>query len=54
MPESKLCPLDSESDALNILHKISQHKLKPFKFNDLRPYMLADKVEYEQDKLNVS
>lgn len=52
VPETKLCPLDSESDALNILHKISQHKLKPFKFNDLRPYMLADKVEYEQDKLN--
>lgn len=47
-----MCTLDTESDALNVLHKISQHKLKEHKYNELRPFLLADQVEYEPDKLN--
>ena len=53
IPDSKLYSLDSESDGLNLLHKISQHKLNPLKFNDLRPYLLVDKFEFQSDKLNV-
>ncbi len=53
LPDSKLMSLDTDSDGLNLLHKISQQKLSPFIFNDLRPYILAQKYEFQQDKLNV-
>ena len=53
MPDNKLLSLDNDSDGLNLLHKISQHKLSPFNFNELRPYLLAESYEYQQDKLNV-
>lgn len=50
--DSKLMILDSDTDGLNLLHKISQHRLSPFIFNDLRPYLLAEKYQYIPDKLN--
>lgn len=53
LPESKLVSLDSDSDGLNLLHKISQHKLNTPKFNELRPFLLVDNCEFQQDKLNV-
>jgi hypothetical protein len=52
--DTKLFSLDSDFDGLNILYKISQHKLVNFKYNDLRPYMLAEKCEYEPYKMNVT
>lgn len=54
MGDSKLMILDSDTDGLNLLHKISQHRLSPFIFNDLRPYLLAEKYQYIPDKLNVT
>lgn len=52
MASQKLLNLDTDSDGLNLLHKISQHKLNPNNFNELRPYLLAEKYHYQQDKLN--
>jgi hypothetical protein len=52
--DTKLHGLDNDTDALNILYKISQHKLKSIKFNELRPYMITDKFEYEPYSMNVS
>jgi hypothetical protein len=54
MPNAKLHSLDTNSDAQNLLHKISQHKINSFKFNELRPYLLAESCEFEPDKLNVN
>ena len=51
--DTKLHGLDNETDALNLLYKISQHKLKSIKFNELRPYMITDKFEYEPYSMNV-
>ena len=51
--DSKIYCLDTDSDGLNLLHKISQHKLKSFKFNELRPHLLAENFEFEPYKLNV-
>ena len=45
--------MDTDSDGLNLLHRISQHKLKNFKFNELRPHLLAENIEIEPYKLNV-
>lgn len=53
VPDSKLYTLDNESDGLNLLHKISQHKLNPLTYNELRPYLVVDNFEYQPDKLNV-
>lgn len=54
MADMKLLSLDTDSDGLNLLHKISQHKLSPYMYNSLRPYLLAERYHFEQDKLNVS
>ncbi len=51
--DTKLHGLDNESDALNLLYKISQHKLKVLKYNELRPYMVTEKFEFEPYKMNV-
>ncbi len=51
--DTKLHGLDNDTDALNLLYKISQHKLKSIKFNELRPYMITDKFEYEPYNMNV-
>ncbi|RNA32223.1 pre-rRNA-processing TSR1 -like protein [Brachionus plicatilis] len=50
--DSKVLTLDSESDGLNLLHKISQHKLIESKFNAIRSFIMAEKVEYEPYKIN--
>lgn len=50
---SKVLNLDSDSDGLNLLHKISQHKLIDCMFNELRPYLLAEKFQVEPYKHNV-
>jgi pre-rRNA-processing protein TSR1 len=50
----KLNVLDSTSDALNMLHKMSQHRLRSTKFNELRPYLLAERYEFEPYKLNAN
>lgn len=52
MADMKLLSLDTDTDGLNLLHKLSQHKLTPNTFNKLRPYVLAEKYHYQQDKLN--
>ena len=51
--DNKVVTLDTDTDGLNVLHKISQHKLKSFQFNELRPYLLAEKFEYDPYPLNV-
>ena len=51
--DNKIYCLDTDSDGLNLLHKISQHKLKSYKFNELRPHLLAENYEFEPYKLNV-
>ena len=54
MSDMKLLSLDTDTDGLNLLHKISQHKLSPYMYNSLRPYLLAERYHFQQDKLNVS
>lgn len=51
--DSKVISLDSDSDGLNLLHKISQHRLIDNKFNEIRPYLVADRFEIEPYKHNV-
>ncbi len=51
--DTKLFVLDCDSDALNLLYKISQHKLVDYKYNELRPYLVADKYDYEPYSMNV-
>lgn len=52
--DTKLFTLDTESDALNLLYKISQHKLVSHKYNDLRPFVIGDKFEHEPYQINVT
>ncbi|CAF0812694.1 unnamed protein product [Brachionus calyciflorus] len=50
--DTKILTLDSDSDGLNILHKISEHKLVESQFNSIRSYVVAEKYEYEPYKIN--
>ena len=52
--DTKLNVLDSDSDSLNLLYKMSQHKLRQATYNELRPYVLAERYEFEPYKFNVS
>jgi hypothetical protein len=46
--------IDSEYDASNVLHRISEHKLSEMPYCSKRPYMLADTIDYVPDDANVS
>ncbi|CAO3596261.1 unnamed protein product [Absidia cylindrospora] len=49
-PEQEhLYSLDSDSDSMNVLRYITSQRPKPLVWRDLRPYMLADDVEYQAD-----
>lgn len=49
-PEQEhLYSLDSDSDSMNVLRYITSQRPKPLVWRDLRPYMLADNVEYQAD-----
>ncbi|KAI8340516.1 hypothetical protein BC941DRAFT_370793 [Chlamydoabsidia padenii] len=49
-PEQEhLYSLDSDSDSLNVIRYLTSQRPKPLVWRDLRPYMLADDVEYQPD-----
>ncbi|KAI8089353.1 uncharacterized protein BX664DRAFT_332799 [Halteromyces radiatus] len=49
-PEQEhLYSLDTDSDSLNVMRYITSQRPKPLVWRDLRPYMLADQVDYQPD-----
>jgi pre-rRNA-processing protein TSR1 len=49
-PEQEhLYSLDADSDSVNVIRYLASQRPKPLVWRDLRPYMLADDVEYLSD-----
>ncbi|KAJ8301575.1 hypothetical protein KUTeg_020562 [Tegillarca granosa] len=48
-PSEKYHSLDTAQDGLVIMRNITNHKLKPIYFRELRPHMVAENIEFEID-----
>ncbi|KAF7731982.1 hypothetical protein EC973_007087 [Apophysomyces ossiformis] len=45
--EEHLFTLDNDTDAMNVLRRVTSQRPKPLSWRDLHPYILADEVQYE-------
>lgn len=51
-PDSKFRTIDTWQDAQTLWRQVANLALKPLHFRDSRPYLLAEKLEFEQNVEN--
>ncbi|KAK7102522.1 pre-rRNA-processing protein TSR1 homolog [Littorina saxatilis] len=49
VPENKIHSLDSEQDAMLVLRKLTEGKVKPVHFREVRPHIIAESISFEAE-----
>nr|XP_034190311.1 pre-rRNA-processing protein TSR1 homolog isoform X1 [Osmia lignaria]XP_034190312.1 pre-rRNA-processing protein TSR1 homolog isoform X1 [Osmia lignaria] len=47
LPEEKICPLDTSTDALNVLRKVGSQKQRTVSYRSKRAHLLAEEIKFK-------